>query len=90
MAPKIVAPEPPTSPRPPETPPGSPACTPLDSPRVHESSQLGTIDRFEHAVERLVRALEKVDARNESDDARLEATKHVEAERPKIRASKLD
>lgn len=57
---------------------------------MHESSQLGTIDRFEHAVERLVRALEKVDARNESDDARLEATKHVEAERPKIRASKLD
>lgn len=34
--------------------------------------------------------MEKVDARNESDDARLEATKHVEAERLKIRASKLE
>ncbi|KAL8800740.1 MAG: hypothetical protein Q9182_004945 [Xanthomendoza sp. 2 TL-2023] len=90
MASNIVAPEPPTSPRPPETPPGSPACTPLDSPRVHEFLQLGTIDRFEHGVERLVRALEKVDARNEPDDVRLEATKHVEAEKPKIRASKLE
>jgi hypothetical protein len=38
----------------------------------------------------LVRALEKLDARNKTEDAKLEATKHVEAEKLKIRASKLE
>ena len=52
--------------------------------------QVGSIDRFEHAVEKLVRALEKIDARNKTEDAGLKATKHVEAKRLKIRASKLE
>ena len=90
MAPIDITLNRPTSPRPPQTPPGSPACTPQDSPRVHESSQAGAIDRFEHAVKKLIRALEKVDARNKPEDAKLVATKHIEAEKPKIRASKLE
>lgn len=91
MAPAdLVVPKQPTSPRPPQTPPGSPAYTPPDSPRVHESSQARIIGLFEHAVKELIRALEKVDARNKPEDAKLEATKHIEAEKPKIRASKLE
>ena len=90
MAPVDVVPQPPTSPRPPNTPPGSPAYTPPDGPGVQGSLQSGTIDRFEHAVEKLVRALEKVDAREQTDDAKLEVTKHIEAEKPKIQASKLE
>ena len=82
MAPTDVIAKPSTSPRPPETPPGSPAYT--------VPSQVGSTDRFEHAVEKLVRVLEKVDARNKTEDATLETTKHVEAEKPKIRASKLE
>lgn len=89
MAPTAVVPKSSTSRRP-ETPPSSPAYTPPDSPRVHVPPQVGSIDRFEHAVEKLVRALEKLDARNKTEDAKLEATKHVEAEKPKIRASKLE
>lgn len=57
---------------------------------MHGSPQVCSIDRFEHAVEKLVRALEKVDTRNKSEDARPEATKHVEAEKRKARASKLE
>lgn len=86
----VVVPRPPTSPPPPQTPPGSPAYTPPNSPCVHDSSQARTIDRFEHAVKELIRALEKVDAKNKPEDAKLEATKHIEAEKPKIRASKLE
>lgn len=63
---------------------------PEDSPRVQVPPQVGIIDRFEHAVEKLVRALEKVDTRNKIEDAKLEVTKHVEAEKPRIRASKLE
>lgn len=63
---------------------------PEDSPGVHVPPQVGSIDRFEHAVEKLVQALEKVDARNKTEDAKLEVTKHVEAEKSKIRASKLE
>ena len=90
MAPVDVVPQPPTSPRPPKTPPGSPAYTPPDDPGVHGSLQFGTIDRFEHAVEKLVQALGKADAREQPEDAKLEATKHVEAEKQKIQASKLE
>ncbi len=90
MASTDIVPKPPTSPRPPETPPSSPACTPPDNPRVHVPPQVGSIDRFEHAIEKLVRALEKVEARDKTEDAKLEATKNVETEKPKIRASKLE
>ena len=90
MAPIAIIPKPPTSPRPPETPPGSPVYVPENSPGVQVPAPAGNIDRFEHAVEKLVRALEKVDAKNKTEDAKLEATKHVEAEKPKIRASKLE
>lgn len=85
-----MIPKPATSPRPPQTPPGSPVYMPLDGLGVHGSLQLGTIDRFEHAIEKLVRASEKVDTRNKIKDHKLEATKLVEAEKPKIRASKLE
>jgi len=90
MAPIDVIPKPPTSPRPPETPPSSPKYMPEDSPGVHVPPQVGGIDRFEHAIEKLVRALEKVEARDKTEEAKLEATKNVEAEKPKIRASKLE
>ena len=63
---------------------------PEDNPGVQVPPQVASIDHFEHAVEKLVRALEKVDARNKTEDAKLEATKHVEAEKSKIRASKLE
>ncbi len=90
MAPTDVIPKPPTSPRPPETPPGSPAYTPPDSSRVHVSTRVETIDCFEQALVKLAQVLEKVDATNKREDANPEATKHVEAEKPKTRASKLE
>ena len=90
MTPTDVIPKPPTSPRPPDTPPDNPAYTSPDGLDVHGSPQISSVERFEHAVEKLVQALEKVDARNKTEDAKLEATKHVEAEKPKIRASKLE
>ncbi|KAL8644140.1 MAG: hypothetical protein Q9226_007914, partial [Calogaya cf. arnoldii] len=90
MASTDVVPKPPTSPRPPVTPPGSPVYMPEDSLRVYVPPQVGTIDRFEHAVGKLVRALEKLDSRGKSEDAKLEATKQVKAKKPKIRASKLE
>ena len=67
MALKDTIPKPPTSPRLPQTPPGSPAYPPPDSPRVHDSSQARTIDRFEHAAKEIIRALEKVDAKDKPD-----------------------
>lgn len=90
MAPPDVVPKPPTSPRPPKTPPGSPVYMLEDSPRVQVPRQVSIIDRFEQAVEKLVRALEEVDTRNKIEDAKPEVTKHVEAEKPRIRASKLE
>ena len=86
----VVVPQPPTSPRPPDTPPVSPAYTPPEGPGVHGSLQFGTIDRFEYAVEKLVRALGKAGARNQTEDAKLEAAKDIEVEKPKIQASKLE
>jgi hypothetical protein len=77
------------SPRPPETPPGSPAYMPEDSPHAHVPPQVGGIDRFEYAVKKLIRALEKLNARNKTKDIKIEVTKHVEAKKSKIRASKL-
>lgn len=56
---------------------------------VHMSSQVDSIDRFEHAVEKLIRALKKMNARNKTEDVKLEITKHVETEKSKIRVSKL-
>lgn len=47
---------------------------------MHGSLQFGTIDLFEHAVEKLTRALEDADARDQTENSKLEATKHVEAE----------
>ncbi|KAI9715641.1 MAG: hypothetical protein M1812_005793 [Candelaria pacifica] len=90
MAPTDRIPNPPTSPQPPETPPGSPAYTPPESIRVHVFPQSGSIDRFEHAVEKLVRALENVDTGNRPEAAKPEAIEHVAAEKRKTRASKLE
>ena len=69
MAPTdVVVPIPPTSPRPPETLPGSPSQTPPNSPRVHESPRGNTIGRFEQAVMKLISALEEVEAAANGED----------------------
>ena len=91
MAPTdVVVPMPPTSPRPPETPPGSPSRTPPNSPRVYGSPPVDNIKRFEHAVEKLSQVFENVDVTTKHADAKPEARKHIEAGKPKTRASKLD
>ncbi|KAL8626238.1 hypothetical protein Q9189_008078 [Teloschistes chrysophthalmus] len=90
MALTDVIQKPPTSPRPPETPPGSPPCTPLNSPRVHESPRAENIGPFEQAVAKLIHALERVNGTNRREDAKPEATEHVEAGKPRTRASKLE
>ena len=63
---------------------------PEDSPRVQVPPQVGIIDRFEHAIEKLVQALEKVDIRSKIKDAKLKVIKHVKAKKPRIRALKLE
>lgn len=60
-----------------------------NSSDVHVFSQVDSIDCFEHAVEKLIRVLEKMNARNKTEDVKLEITKHVEAEKSKIQVSKL-
>ena len=88
MAPTdFVVPMPPTSPRPPETPPGSPSRTPPNSPRVHGFPRVDTIERLEHTMEKLTKALKNVDATTKHVDANPEATKHIEAGKAKTRAS---
>jgi len=57
---------------------------------AHMLSQVDSIDRFEHTIEKLVRALEKLNVKNKTEDAKLETQKHVIAKKPKIRASKLE
>ena len=51
---------------------------------MYVPSQVGSTDRFEYTVEKLVRVLEKVDARNKTEDTTLKTTKYVKAEKPKI------
>jgi hypothetical protein len=51
-----------------------------DSTELPETAQPNSLDQV----------LEKVDATNKREDAKPEATKHVEAEKPKLRASKLE
>jgi hypothetical protein len=75
--------------RSPEIPPDSPAYMFEDSSHAHVPPQVGGIDRFEYAVKKLIRALEKLNARNKTKDIKIEVTKHVEAKKSKIRASKL-
>ncbi|KAL2041526.1 hypothetical protein N7G274_005908 [Stereocaulon virgatum] len=48
MASMNVVPKPPTSPRPPEAPPGSPSHMPPNSPSMHEFPRVDNIGRFEH------------------------------------------
>lgn len=64
--------------------------TPPDSPRVHTSPQAGTHERSERALEKFVQVLEKADPTNKPEDVKPEATKDVESEKPKARASKLE
>lgn len=91
MAPTIiVVPKPPTSPRPPETPPGSPSHTPPNSSHVHESPRVDTIGWFEQAVVKLTQALEKVEATAKPEDMESKPTNHAEAGKPQTRASKLE
>ncbi|KAI4098498.1 MAG: hypothetical protein LQ339_006376 [Xanthoria mediterranea] len=85
-----MVPHPPTSPRPSETPPGSPSHTPPNSPRVHGSSRVDSIERFEHAIEKLTQALKKVEAKTKREVIESNPTKNIEAEKPKTRASKLE
>jgi hypothetical protein len=90
MALTDIIPDPPTSPRPPETPPCSPRCPPPDSSGAHVLARVETVDRLEQALMKLVQVLEKVNGTTKREGAKPEATKLVEAEKPKIRASKLD
>lgn len=90
MSPIDMVPHPPTSPRPSETPPGSPSHTPPNSPRVHGSSRVDSIERFEHAIEKLTQALKKVEAKTKREVIESNPTKNIEAEKPKTRASKLE
>ncbi|KAL9102620.1 MAG: hypothetical protein Q9163_002264 [Psora crenata] len=48
------------------------------------------MDRFEQGMMKLIQALEKVDATNKHEDVKPQATKHVDAEQQKTRASKLE
>lgn len=89
MVPTDIASNPPTSPRPLEIPSGSPVYISPDSSHINGSPQVGSIDCFEHVIEKLVRILEKVDIKNKPEDARSEATKYIEAEKRKVRTSKL-
>ncbi|MCJ1479235.1 hypothetical protein MMC13_007920 [Lambiella insularis] len=89
MAPFDFVPKPPTSPRPPETPPGSPSHTPPNSPHGHGLPRVDTIERLKKTMEKLTKALEKVDATTKHVNAKPKVTKHVEAGKPKTRASKL-
>jgi ribosome recycling factor len=57
---------------------------------VHVSARVETVDPFERALVKLVQVLEKVDATSKREDANPEATKHVEAEKQKLRALKLE
>lgn len=94
--PEIMAPTdvvvlmPPTSPRPPETPPGSLSHIPPNSPGVQGSLRVDTIERFEHAVEKLTQVLKKVEATSKCKDIKSNPIKQIEAGKPKIRASKQE
>ena len=90
MAPTDIISNPPASPRQPETPPSSPTYTPADSSRVQVSARVETVNRFEQALVKLVQVLEKVDTMNKREDAKPKATKDIEAEKQKVRASKLE
>lgn len=58
-----------------------------DSAEIPETAQPNSLDQ---ALVKLTQVLEKVDAMNKREDAKPEATKHVEAEKQKLRASKLE
>lgn len=63
--------------------------TPPNSPRLHSPRDAEIVERIEQAVQKLVQALKR-DTKNKCEDAKLEATKKVEAEKSKIRVSKLE
>lgn len=91
MAPiDVVVPQPSTSPRPLETPPRSPPCTPPNNTHVQGSPLVGIMDRFEQGVMKLIQALEKVDATTKREDIESTTTNHVGPEQQKTRASKLE
>ena len=57
---------------------------------MHVSPRIQNIQRFEHAVEKLSQVFEKVDFTTKLADAKPEVRKHIEAGKPKTRASKLE
>ncbi len=61
-----------------------------NSPRVYGSPRADTVECFEHAVEKLTPALEKVEATTKREDVESKPTNHVEDGKPKTRASKLE
>lgn len=90
MAPTITIPKPPTSPRSPETPSGSPARTPPDSPQMHISLQVKAIHHFEQDVVKFTQALKKMNAADKHGNDEPEVKKQVEAKQRKTRASKME
>ncbi len=91
MAPiDAVVPQPSTSPRPPETPPGSSPCTPPNNIRVQGSPLVGTMDRFEQGMMKLIQALERVDTTTKLEDIESKPSNYTEAGKPKARASKIE
>lgn len=62
---------------------------PPNSSCLHLFPDIGTVECIKQAVQKLVQALEK-DTQNKYEDAKPKATKEAEAEKQKIRASKLD
>jgi ribosome recycling factor len=52
-------------------------------------ARVKTVDHFKQALVKLVQVLNNADATNKRKEAKPEAIKHVEAEKRKIRASKL-
>ena len=57
---------------------------------MYGSPPVDTIKRFKQAVEKLSQVFEKVDVTTKHADAKPEARKHIEAGKPKTRASKLE
>lgn len=57
--------------------------TPPNSPGMNASSQVGSIGRFEQAIEKLVQVLGKLDTADKAEAAKPEAAEVTKADEPK-------